>query len=335
MRSDFLIKAWYRPQLSWLTALLLPFAGLFGVVVCLRRYLYARGWLTTTRLPVPVIVVGNLTVGGTGKTPTVIALALHLTSQGYRVGIISRGFGVHTLKTPLSVDANTSPALAGDEAVMIAKQTACPVVVCADRVAAGQFLLKQTPCDVILSDDGLQHYRMHADIRIALIDAKRQLGNRQLLPAGPCRESPSRLAHFDYVLTTGHDIADIRFRPEAWCSVTTPLRTQPLMAFAGQSAHVMAGIGNPSSFFETVARLGVTVLAHPFPDHQVYTEAMLKFTPSYPVLMTEKDAVKCTAFSQPEMWYLSQIAILPAFLKDGLLHQLKGVRSHDAKILPV
>lgn len=333
MRFDFLTKAWYRPELTWLTALLLPLAWLFGLVVRLRRFAYQRGWLTTTRLPVPVIVVGNLTVGGTGKTPTVIALALFLKSEGYRVGIISRGFGGNGVKTPLFVDVNTSPSLAGDEAVMMAKQTACPVVVFSDRVAAGQFLLKQTPCDLILSDDGLQHYRLRADIRIALIDAKRQLGNRQLLPAGPCRESPSRLAHFNHVLTTGHDVADIRFRPEAWCSVTAPRQTQALMAFAGVTAHVMAGIGNPTSFFESVARLGVKIIPHPFQDHQVYNEAMLRFTPSHPLLMTEKDAVKCTAFSQPEMWYLSQVAMLPDFFKDKVLHQLKGVQSRDAKIL--
>lgn len=332
MPSDFLTKAWYRPQLTGLTALLLPLSWLFGLVVSLRRYAYQRGWLAITRLPVPVIVVGNITVGGTGKTPTVIALALYLKSQGYRVGMISRGFGGGALKSPLSVDAATSPALAGDEAVMIAQQTGCPVVVFRDRVAAGQFLLNQTPCDVILSDDGLQHYRLHADIRIALVDAKRQFGNRQWLPAGPCRESPSRLASVDQVLTTGHELADIQFRPEAWSAVGGPPRTQALMAFAGAPAHVMAGIGQPTSFFESVARLGVKVIPHPFQDHQAYTEAMLSFTPSYPILMTEKDAVKCAAFSRPEMWALSQRAILPAFFKQNILQQLKGVRGHEPKI---
>lgn len=332
MRFDFLTKAWYQPKLTLLTALLLPLAALFAGVVALRRYAYQRAWLRVTRLPVPVIVVGNITVGGTGKTPTVIALALFLKSQGYRVGIVSRGFGLKKLKTPLLVDENTSPVLAGDEAVLMAKRAACPVVVFSNRVAAVHFLLAQSPCDLILSDDGLQHYRLQPDITIALIDAKRQLGNRFMLPAGPLREPASRLAHFNFVLTTGREMADIRFQPEAWCSVAGD-QTQPLSAFSGQTAHVMAGIAQPHTFFDGVARLGVQGMPHAFQDHQIYTEAMLNFTPRLPILMTEKDAVKCKHFSNTDMWYLSQTAILPDFFKPALLQSLKGVLPHEAKIM--
>ncbi len=332
MRFDFLTKAWYQPKLTLLTTLLLPFSALFAVIVGLRRYAYQRGWLPSTRLNVPVVVIGNLTVGGTGKTPTVIALALFLKSQGLRVGIISRGFGGAKRKLPLFVDANTNPADAGDEAVLMAKRTDCPVVVFADRVAAARFLLETSPCDVILSDDGLQHYRLQPDITIALIDAKRQLGNRFLLPAGPLRELPSRLAQVDFVLTTGRDNADIRFQPEAWCSVTGN-QTQALTAFSGREAHVMAGIGHPQHFFESVARLGVHGILHPFQDHQFYTQTLLNFTPRLPILMTEKDAVKCAQFSMPDQWYLSQVAILPHFFKQAILHQLKGVLPREVKIM--
>ncbi|HEU5280773.1 MAG TPA: tetraacyldisaccharide 4'-kinase [Gammaproteobacteria bacterium] len=332
MRFDFLTKAWYQPKLTLLTALLLPLAALFAGVVALRRYAYRRAWLRVTRLPVPVIVVGNITIGGTGKTPTVIALALFLKSQGYRVGIISRGVGVKR-REPWLVNANTSPHLAGDEAVLIAKRTECPVVVFPDRIAGAHFLLKQSPCDLILSDDGLQHYRLQPDITIALMDAKRQLGNRFMLPAGPLREPASRLAHVNFVLTTGRDVADIRFQAEAWCSVTGD-QTQTLTAFSGQKAHVMAGISNPQAFFECAARVGVQGIPHSFQDHQAYTEAMLNFTPRLPLLMTEKDAVKCSGFSIPDMWYLSQTAILPDFFKQAILHQLKGVLPREAKIMP-
>lgn len=330
MWRDQLVAAWYQKKLTRLTLALKPLSWLFGLVVWLRRLLYQGGFLSVYALRVPVIVVGNISVGGTGKTPTVVALALYLKSQGFKVGIISRGVGGLSGRTPLRVYPYTEASLAGDEAVLIAQQTGCPMVVCRSRVLAAHYLLKNEDCDVVISDDGLQHYRLKADIKIALVDQARRYGNECLLPAGPLREPVSRLAAFDFALTTGKS-GDIILKPLHWCSLRQPMQTLALTAFAGQKANVLAGISNPQAFFETVSSLGVQGHYHPFKDHYAYRAQDLVFVPPLPVLMTHKDAVKCAAFILPDAWYLSQTAILPESFQQAVIQKLKEVSAREFK----
>lgn len=323
MLRDRLTKAWYQKKLTFLTGFLYPFSFLFLGIVLLRRFFYERGWLASTVLPVPVIVVGNVTVGGTGKTPTVIALADYLKSQGYHVGIICRGVGGGPSLVPRVIHADANPAVVGDEAVLLAKRAGVPVAVSTDRVAAAKKLIKDTGCNVIISDDGLQHYRLKPTYTLALVDVKRQYGNQCLLPAGPLREPLSRLQDFDSVLTTGRGAGDICINPDAWHRLSDE-STEPLSFFSGKPAHVIAGIAHPAGFFEITARLGVFGQLHSFPDHHRFTPQDLYFQPAQPVLMTEKDAVKCVSFAMPDQWYLSEAVVLPDALKQALNLKLTG-----------
>lgn len=321
MLRDELVRAWYVPHLTRLTALLVPFSWLFAGLVFLRRDFYRRGWLSSFRLPVPVIVVGNITVGGTGKTPTVVALAQALREQGYRVGIISRGYGGIQHAVPYRLNDTTDARTVGDEAVLMFQRAQCPVVVCTDRVAAARDVLAHTDCNVIISDDGLQHYRLQRDIEIAIVDGERGLGNQHLLPAGPLREPRSRLSSVDYVLN------DVVLKPLQWHSVKDPSRTLPLEAFQGQTVHAVAGIGHPARFFKSLSRLGVTVIPHAYNDHHPFTINDIQFQPKHPVVMTEKDAVKCKPFATENDWYLSVAALLPDATVQSLITRLKG-RKH-------
>lgn len=315
---DRLVRAWYAPKLTGLTTLLLPFAWLFTGLVILRRWLYRSGYLPSFRLSVPVIVVGNITVGGTGKTPTVVALAHALTAQGYRVGIVSRGYGGERQTSPLMLTSTTPAKIAGDEAVLMFQRACCPVVVCIDRVAASRYLIEHAGCQVIISDDGLQHYRLQRDIEIAIVDGERQWGNQQLLPAGPLREPRSRLSSVNYVLN------GVTLQPVEWRNVKDPAITRPLATFSGKTVHAMAGIGHPERFFQTLATLGVAVIPHPLPDHHPLTKQDIPSQPPLPVVMTEKDAVKCRDFATDNEWYLTVSAILPESMVESLISRLKG-----------
>lgn len=319
---------------TWLTALLAPLSLLFGAAAGARRALYRAGVLRPVRLPVPLIVVGNLTVGGTGKTPFVIWLAQHLRSQGWRPGIVSRGHGAAEAG-PAPVAATSDPARFGDEPVLLARRTGCPVWIGRDRVSAAQALLAHHPeCNVIISDDGLQHYRLGRQVEIAVVDGDKGFGNGWLLPAGPLRERPARLNEVDLVVVNGearHPFAPgrvhrMRLEGEQFYHLLNPRRVVPAGHFLGKRLHAVAGIGNPQRFFDRLRALGLCGIFHAFPDHHRFRADELRFADAEAILMTEKDAIKCEAFADDRHWVLAVTAEvdpdpLPAILaKIGYRH---------------
>lgn len=299
--TDRIMQQWYRKNLTLFTASLLPLSLLFGAMVKIRRWLYASGFKKKSVFNIPVIVVGNLTVGGTGKTPMVIWLAEYYRSRGFRPGIVARGVGGRKIRQPLHVSAESRPCDVGDEAVLLARRTNCPVVVAIDRVAAVNTLLRETDCNLIISDDGLQHYRMGRTLEIILIDGIRELGNRALLPAGPLRESAARLKEADAVFVNGKDFT---LKGETLTAVNNLARIRPASDFSAQKIHAIAGIGHPDQFFAQLRALGMEVIPHVFPNHYLFEKKDLYFNDGLPVLMTEKDAVKCQSFAGDECWYL-------------------------------
>lgn len=302
--------------------LMLPLAGLYCLVMMLRRQAYAIGLKASHPLACPVIVVGNLSVGGTGKTPLVIWLAEKLAGAGYKPGIVSRGYGGSASDSPLMVDADTPAEIAGDEPALISRHSGRPVVVCPDRIAAAKLLTSETDCDVIIADDGLQHLRMQRDIEIAVIASDRIAGNGWCLPAGPLRESPSVLGSVDIVITRAAASALTEWRlelePTGCVRIDGGDEVRPLSAFKGMRVHAVAGIGNPDGFFVSLAEAGLDVIEHPFPDHHPYTASDLSFADDLPVIMTEKDAVKCAGFAGPDWWALT----VSASVDEGILNEI-------------
>lgn len=291
---------WYsdRPPPSWL----LPFSWLYGLIARWRR---ARLSAKAQRQPVPVIVVGNISVGGTGKTPFVIWLVERLREWGYTPGVISRGYGGTAVQYPLLVHAETKAEYCGDEPLLMARRLNVPLAVDPDRSAAAAYLLKQSPqVDILIADDGLQHYRLARDLEICVVDGTRGTGNGALIPAGPLRELPSRLKEVPLTVVNGgrwsgesprHAVMHLRMNQAHDFSGSAV----PISRFKGQTVHAVAGIGHPERFFGQLRWLGIQVIPHPFADHHAFTSADLDFADSLPVLMTEKDAVKCASFAQP------------------------------------
>ena len=311
---------WYSH--NWVSLALQPLSLLFRLLAWLRRQAYRAGLLRTRRLPVPVIVVGNITVGGTGKSPLVIWLANWLREQGHRPGIISRGYGGRSSEWPVRVDADGDPERVGDEPVMIARRTGCPVWVGPDRPASGAALLAANDCDLVISDDGLQHYALARDIEIAVIDGERGVGNGYALPAGPLREPVARLQQVDLVIANGvSDLAEWGMSLQAGelVNLADPDRRVALETFRGQRVHGVAGIGNPGRFFSTLRAAGLSVSEHPFADHHPFAAADLEIDDGEPLIMTEKDAVKCAGFARPNHWYL-EISAQP---DKGFVQQLE------------
>jgi tetraacyldisaccharide 4'-kinase len=310
-----LVAAWYAQRLTALTAPLVPLAAAFATIACARRALFRAGVLRTKRLPVPVVVIGNITVGGSGKTPLVAALSRALVERGWHPGIVSRGHGgarVHG--SPIVVAPDSDAREVGDEPVLLAR-TGIPVAVAVDRVAAARALLEAHPqCDVIVADDGLQHYRLPRNFEIVVVDAARGLGNGWRLPAGPLREPPSRLDEADAVVALVTPGAPARWSvPNAWRMTLTgdtfrrvadPAQTQPPSAFTGIGVHAVAGIGNPERFFAQLRSLRIAAMGHAFPDHHRFVAGDLALPGARAILMTEKDAVKCAAFADERCWYL-------------------------------
>ncbi|OOF59059.1 tetraacyldisaccharide 4'-kinase [Rodentibacter myodis] len=300
---------WYtHSKLAWL---LLPFSCLFWIISQFRRVLFLLGVKSIYRAPKPVVIVGNLSVGGNGKTPVVVWLVEELKKRGLRAGVISRGYGSQSKSYPLLVTEKTNPIAGGDEPVLIAKRTGVPVVISPNRRQAIELLLKQGECDIIVSDDGLQHYKLQRDIEIVVMDAERALGNGFVLPAGPLRELPARLKTVDFVIANGgkNQYADavMRLVPHYAINLKNSEK-RPLSAF--QSGSAIAGIGNPQRFFTMLEKLGIT-LNHKqaFQDHQHFEAAQLeKITENQPLFMTEKDAVKCQAFAKENWWYVPVVA---------------------------
>lgn len=304
-------RVWYEgAALGWI---LLPLSGLYRLITAARQYLYRRGVLRTYRASVPVIVVGNIAAGGTGKTPVVIWLAGELRSRNFSPGIVSRGYGGSKADSPMRVDVNSPAHIVGDEPVLLARRSACPVVVDSNRVRAAAMLADDN-VDIIIADDGLQHYRLFRDYEICVIDGARGLGNRRLLPAGPLRESPERLAQVDQVLLNGaltnrkslgevDNVAEFELAAIEACRLNGSLN-KPLEAFVGTTVHGVAGIGNPARFFDLLRTAGIQVIEHAFPDHASLVMKDLEFGDNFVVLMTEKDAVKLDTVVDDRFWYV-------------------------------
>ncbi|CAG8865352.1 Tetraacyldisaccharide 4'-kinase [Pseudomonas fluorescens] len=316
--ADRLLAAWYtgHPAL----ALLRPLEALYRRVVQRKRLRFLNGESPSYRAPVPVVVVGNITVGGTGKTPMILWLIEHCRAQGLRVGVVSRGYGAKPPQLPWRVRAEQSAGEAGDEPLLIVQRTQVPLMIDPDRSRAVQALLDSEPLDLILCDDGMQHYRLARDLELVLIDAARGLGNGRCLPAGPLREPVERLAEADAVLFNGAP-ADrdqgfaFSLRPVALVNVRSGERRGLDLFPAGQALHAVAGIGNPQRFFNTLQGLDWQPTPHPFADHAQFSAESLAFSPALPLVMTEKDAVKCRAFAAQDWWYLAVDAVpSPAFV---------------------
>ncbi len=316
---------WYRSSLTWLTMLLLPFSWLYHLAIVIRKKCYRLGINKILHADVPVIVVGNVTVGGTGKTPFVIWLAEFLKAQGWNPGIVSRGVGGRSQNYPRWVVESDSPTIVGDEAILIAKRTHCPVVIGVDRPAAVQELLVQSQCNIVISDDGLQHTRLGRDLEIVMIDHARRFGNKKLLPAGPLRESLSRLSTVDFVISHPKaEVGEIQmqlFGDELIC-LMNPEKKKSLDVFKNQKVHAVAAIGNPSRFFTQLKDAGIEVVEHVFPDHYVFDEKDLLFPENLPILMTEKDAVKCQHFTCVNAWYLPISVSMDVGFEKTLLSKL-------------
>ena len=322
MKFD-LTRHWYRND--FVAFLLWPLSMAFCAIAQWRRRRIERQGILLSQ-NAPVIIVGNITVGGTGKTPMVIWLTQFLKAQGYRVGVVSRGYrGANT--EPLWVTSDSSVHEVGDEAVIIARRTGVPVYVGADRVSTANLLLANHLIDVIVSDDGLQHYRLPRDIEIAMIDGDRRFGNGLCLPAGPLREKPSRLREVDLRLVTGgvagEDEYPMTLAPGRLVNLHSPGRNRALESMRGLRVHAIAGIGNPERFFRQLEQAGLDVIRHPFADHHRFQADDLHFTDNLPVLMTEKDAVKCGVFAEPDFWYLPIEAELPDKVGRIILQKLK------------
>ncbi len=304
-------RAWYSDR-RWIR-MLKPASWLFQRVAARRRLAHLTGSRTPWRAPVPVVVVGNIAVGGTGKTPLVIWLAGWLRERGFSPGIVSRGYGGRRQAEPLRVRPDTDPELAGDEAPIIAARTGCPVVVCADRVRAVEHLLGATGCDLVIADDGLQHYALARTVEIAVVDGSRGLGNRLCLPAGPLREPPERLEEVDLVVVNGaslglrEDECVMTVVPRSFVRLATGERVDAHVFAARHSqVHAVAGVGNPARFAQTLEDLGLSPLLHPYADHHRYQGGELVFDDAWPVVCTEKDAVKLRLLDDlpHDCWYL-------------------------------
>lgn len=332
----WLERHWYR--LTPVSFLLVPLSLVFRAAVALRRALYRVGVLKVVRIPVAVIVVGNLTVGGTGKTPLVAWLVDFLRAHGMHPGVVSRGHGGRQ-RASSPVTASSDAQLCGDEAVLLARCCEAPVWIGSDRAAAAQALLAAAPeCDVIVSDDGLQHYRLGRNMEVAVFDGRRGAGNGLMLPAGPLREPLTRLTAVDAIVVNVSESATVGLktvRPAAYAmtlngnefyNLLNPACKVRPAQFRGRRVHAVAGIGRPERFFHQLRRLGIDFTAHPFPDHHAYVAGDISFDDGEDVLMTEKDAVKCRTFAHERHWVLPVRAELDTAFGELVLGILRKVR---------
>ncbi|MBI5438766.1 MAG: tetraacyldisaccharide 4'-kinase [Nitrosomonadales bacterium] len=354
---------WHR--ITPLLLILFPVSLLFRLLVALRRALYRSGILPSQKLAVPVIVVGNVSVGGTGKTPLTLALAQQLIQRGRHPLIVSRGYG-GAAQQPQQVETNSNAQQVGDEPLLMARRNLCPVWIGKDRAAAAQAALQAHPqCDVVLCDDGLQHYRLQRDVEVAVVDGARGFGNGFMLPAGPLREPVSRLRTVDAVVVNGgndmplnslssvqaeivearadtapcpstssgrtvkndHRYA-MRLSGKTFYNLLNPTQTATADHFHALNNHAVAGIGHPQRYFEHLQAMGISFMPHAFPDHHPYLETDLAFTGCDAILLTEKDAVKCAAFADARYWVLRVDAEIDITLID---HILRKITSHGCK----
>jgi len=336
-----IVDSWYTKRpIAWLK----PLSLLFGLLSKTRRKLYNSGKKKVYRANVPLIVVGNITIGGTGKTPLIVYLSRQLIEHGFRPGIVSRGYGSKAPEYPYHVKADSPVAFSGDEALLIARNTECPVIIDANRVEAVKSLEQHYDCNVILSDDGMQHYAMARDIEIAVVDGRRLFGNGELLPAGPLREKPARLNEVDFIICNGDcnlnstvPTFTMRLEPRQFCHIQSgdayaieDIKTELAKARQQDSSksrhkvHAIAGIGNPARFFSSLCDCGFDIITHIFSDHHVYRPDDIRFDDELEVVMTEKDAVKCAGFARKTDWYLSVEALIDGSFIEQLLTKLRN-----------
>lgn len=308
--------------------LLLPLSWLYTLVIILRRLAYQSGLIAVNQINVPVIIVGNISVGGTGKTPLVVWLAEYFINKGFKPGIVSRGYGAKLLGKAQQVRPDSDPRLVGDEPVLISKRTGCPVAVAVKRRIAAEELIEYCDCDLILCDDGMQHYSLGRDIEIAVIDGQRRFGNELCLPAGPLREPISRLQSVDFVVSKyiakRHEFK-MEYGYGDLVSLTDSDKIISVSSLAGQTVHAIAGIGNPDRYFSYLRNQKLNLVMHEFPDHHAFIAEDIQFNDGLPVVMTEKDAVKCTAYAGKNHWYLPITAKLPdsfAYRLDVLMKEI-------------
>lgn len=337
--------AYARLQRLWylrndpLGLVLMPLGWIYAMVMRLRRVFYRFGVLRSHQINALVIVVGNIAVGGTGKTPLVIALAGYLTQLGWRPGIVCRGYGGKALHWPQQVRADSDPRVVGDEAVLMARRTECPVAASGRyRVRTARELIKYHDCNVIISDDGLQHLALRRDFEIALVDGERRHGNGRCLPAGPLREPLSRLSTVDMVVTNNTRADTVHGAELSMQLIAGPAvnifdseRRAALREFISAPVHAVAGIGNPARFFRMLKQVGLRPIPHAFSDHHDFAPADVDFDDDLAVLMTEKDAVKCTRFARQQHWYVPVTAQLSDAFFDGLHRWLPPVPDDRAR----
>jgi|SaaInlStandDraft_1057018.scaffolds.fasta_scaffold13878_2 tetraacyldisaccharide 4'-kinase len=327
-----LTKAWDRD--SWGLIFFVPLSWLLRIIVALRRYLL-QAKHQGQPFSAPVVIIGNISVGGSGKTPLIIALVKALKQRGYSIGVVSRGYGAKADGYPLAVTGATKATQCGDEPLLIAQTCSCPVVVDPDRVAAVNYLLAQYQCDLVLSDDGLQHYRLHRDIEVAVIDGMRGLGNGRCLPAGPLREPRQRLYEVDYILLNGScdislsdefNLQEITLQPSFFRHLASGKTVAATDWAQGPSVHAVAAIGNPQRFAVTLAEIGLDADLTSVDDHRQLCAEDLNFGDSLPVIITAKDAVKFTDSVADNIWVLEVEMVLP----DGFLDSLTGSAGLEA-----
>jgi len=332
-----LVATWYMPRVTPLAALLWPLSILYRFLVAARRVLFRVGLLRSHRLPVPVIVVGNINVGGVGKTPLTHALAEQLMQRGFTPGIVSRGYRGSNV-SPRAVVEGDDPKVVGDEPLLHAT-AGFPVWIGRDRADAARGLLRAEPgCDVIVADDGLQHYALVRTMEIAVVDASRGFGNGLMLPAGPLREPVSRLTDVDAVVRlVARDVPRpaaasgaqtlMTHEPLPWRNLVQPDRVADPAQWRGKEIHALSGIGNPQRFFDMVASLGITAHCHAFPDHHDFAAGDIAFPGADAILMTQKDAVKCMAFADERCWYLPLRAVVDPALVALVLEKIRGFKA--------
>jgi len=317
---------WYSSnKIVWL---LLPLSWLYCSVVTVRRWLYKINWKKSFTADRPIVVIGNIVAGGSGKTPLLIAVCKYIKAKGFSPGVVSRGYG-GTLSGIKQIEANDSADLVGDEPLMISRATDVPVVVGADRAGAVKELLSRNECDIVFTDDGLQHYRMARDIEIAVIDDQRMFGNGYCLPAGPLREPVSRLQETDLLV-----YSNVMKQSSEQCSYQLKMvgvrrldsaDVLPIESLAGKTVHAVAGIGHPERFFATLRTADITMIEHAFDDHHRYDVEDFSGWQHDCIIMTEKDAVKCSGFDLSDAWVL----LVEAQLSSVLIEQL------DKKLMPL
>ena len=303
--TKFIEDIWYGKHP--LSIVLAPLGWCYQLLMILRRLLYQSSILATKRLNIPVIVVGNIVAGGTGKTPLVIWLVAYLKEKGFQPGIVSRGYKSKIKQWPQQVRKDSNVDLFGDEPVLLARRANCPVAIAPNRYIAAEALIENEQVDIIICDDGLQHYALQRDIEIVVIDGIRRHGNGRCFPAGPLREPVSRLKNVDMIVCNNGAVQgefEMEYVPQQLCSVLDENKRRDIDHFCNQAIHAIAGVGNPARFFSSLRGKGIRTIEHEFPDHHQFKAEDIFFDDGFPVVMTEKDAVKCTEFASEIHWLL-------------------------------